>query len=188
VRVGWVWDLVLCSVDRCGVGEVEDRDLVPLRRHLLPAQRAGGLHVLLERVEVTDGGWVQHGRAKVDLGERILRVSPGRAATGEERLQRLRRELDDRVALDDARPAALELQVARSEHAESHDALVTITYPCLAPVRSGSPSRITARYARSRRRCRDARGGFAPRSRWHGHARWPAGSTDRAPASGKQAS
>ena len=44
------------------------------------------------------------------------------AAAGEERLQRLRGELDHAVALDAPRPAALERELLRREHAELHAA------------------------------------------------------------------
>ena len=83
--------------------------------------------MLFEGVEVADGGWMQHGRAKVDVCERILGVPTRSAAAGEERLQRLRGELDDGVALDDPRPAALELQILRREHAKFHHGSVWTT-------------------------------------------------------------
>jgi len=73
--------------------------------------------VLFEGVEVAHGGGMEHGRAKVDVCDRILGVATRSAAAGEERLERLRRELDHGVALDDPRPATLELQILRSEHA-----------------------------------------------------------------------
>jgi hypothetical protein len=76
--------------------------------------------VLLEGVEVAHGRRMEHGRPEVDVGERVLRVMARRPTSREERLQRLRRELDDGVALDQPGPAALELQFARREHAESH--------------------------------------------------------------------
>ena len=82
-------------VDRRRVREVEDRQLVPLGRHLLAAQGARRLDVLLERVEVAHRRRVQDRRTEVDVGERILRVPPRVSAAGEVRLQRLRCELDD---------------------------------------------------------------------------------------------
>ena len=208
-----VRDLLPLPVDSRRVGEIEDGNLVPLGRHLLAPERASSLHVLFEGVEVADSRWMQHRGAKVDVCKRILSVSTRRAAAGEIRLERLRSELQDGVALDDPRPAALELQILRSEHAKFHDTLVTLafpclapvrlrgariasanapsraslvtgSYPCLAPVRSGSPPRITVRCARSRRLCLDARGGCAPRSRWHAHGHRRVGSKDRGLASG----
>src|SRR5919199_4117605 len=119
-RAVGVRDFVLGAEDRGRVGEVEDRLLVPLRRHVEAAGGARGADVLLEGVEVADGGRVQHGRAQVDLGERVLRVPSSLAAAGEEGLERLRRELDDDVALDDAGPAALEVVPLRAEHAQPH--------------------------------------------------------------------
>src|SRR5207237_3529735 len=124
-------------------------DLVPLGRNLLPAQSTGGLHVLFEGVEVADGGWVQNGWAEVDFVERILGMPARDSTAGEERLQRLCRELDDGVALDDPRPAALELQIFRSEHAEFHDTLVSVAYPCLAPGRVRE-ARLASENAESR--------------------------------------
>ena len=46
--------------------------------------------------------------------------SRARPAAGEERLQRLRGELDHPVPLDAARPAALERELLGREHAELH--------------------------------------------------------------------
>ena len=91
--------------------------------------------MFFEGIEVADGWWMQYGRAKVDVCERIFSVSARRAAAGEIRLERLRSELHDGIALDDPGPAAFELQILRSEHAKFHDTLVTLTFPCLAPVR-----------------------------------------------------
>ena len=61
--------------------------------------------------EDADARRVEHGRAQVAVGQRVLGVLAGAAAAGEERLQRLGGELDDAVALDPARPAPLELQL-----------------------------------------------------------------------------
>ena len=63
---------------------------------------------------------MQDRRPQVDVGERVLGVLARRAAAGEERLQRLRGELDHLVALDPAGPAALERELPRREHAELH--------------------------------------------------------------------
>src|SRR3954468_15159220 len=127
IRIGRSRDLVLRTVDRCRIGEVENRLLVPLRRNLLAAQRSRRLDVLLEHIEVAYRGRVQDGGTEVALGERILGVPPRASAAGEIRLQRLRCELHDRVTLDDPGPAAFELQVARREHAELHGSVCTIT-------------------------------------------------------------
>ena len=54
-------------------------------------------------------GGCSTGGEQVDLGERVLGVLARAAAAGEERLQRLRGELDDAVAVDPPGPAALEL-------------------------------------------------------------------------------
>src|SRR5436190_19677681 len=124
LRIG---NLVLRAVDRRRVGEVEDRQLVPLRRNVSAAKGTGVLDVLLERVEVAHRGRVQDGRPEVDVGEGVLRVPPGRAAASEERLERLRRQLVNGVALDEPRPAALERELARCEHAEAHQGSVWTT-------------------------------------------------------------
>src|SRR5439155_25277183 len=63
---------------------------------------------------------MQHGRAKDYLVERILRVLARGPASGEERLQRLRGELDHPVVLDAPRPASLQAEVTGREHAELH--------------------------------------------------------------------
>src|SRR3954470_5234619 len=120
-------DLVAWAVDRSRVREVEDRDLVPLLRHLEPARRTRRLDVLLEGVEIAHRRRLQHRRTEVDVGEGVLGVMACGPPAGEERLQRLRRELYDLVALDQSRPAALELQFPRREHAESHGSVCTTT-------------------------------------------------------------
>ncbi len=56
-------------------------------------------------------GGCDNRRPQVDVGERVLGVLARIAATGEERLQRLGRQLDDPVALDPAGPAALEREL-----------------------------------------------------------------------------
>src|SRR5712691_2606178 len=115
-----VRDLVVRPVHGRGIGEVEDRDLVPLRGHVEPAGRAGSPDVLLEGVEVADRGRVQDRWAQDHLREWVLGVLVRLPAAGEERLERLRGELDDAVVLDAPRPAALELVVGWREHAELH--------------------------------------------------------------------
>ena len=65
--------------------------------------------MLLEGVEVADRGRVEHRRPQVDVGQRVLGVLAGLAAADEERLERLRRELDDAVAVDASGPASLEV-------------------------------------------------------------------------------
>ena len=57
---------------------------------------------------------MEHRRAQVDVGERVLGVLARVAAAGEERLQRLRGELDHPVAVDATRPAALERELPRA--------------------------------------------------------------------------
>ena len=74
----------------------------------------------------TDGG-CEHRRAQIDVGERVLGVLARRAAAREERLERLRGELDDPVAVDAPGPAALERELLRREHAEPHGSVCTIT-------------------------------------------------------------
>ena len=92
--------------ERRRIGEVEHRQLVPLRDHVEPTAFAAGLHVLLEGIEVADGRWMEHRRPELDLGKRILGVLACLPTPGEERLERLRGELDHAVALDPARPPA----------------------------------------------------------------------------------
>src|SRR5581483_4847553 len=118
---------LVVRIDRVRVREVEDRDLVPLGRNLAAALPSRVRDVLLERHEVAHGRWAQDGRAQVDVGQRVLGVLTRRPASGEERLQRLRRELDDAVALDAPRPPALERQLLRREHAQLHGSVWTIT-------------------------------------------------------------
>ena len=59
-------------------------------------------------------------RGSTTSSSAILGVLARGAAAGEERLQRLRGELDDPVAFDPARPAALRSRSLRREHAELH--------------------------------------------------------------------
>src|SRR5690348_10647017 len=59
-------------------------------------------------------------RAENHVLERVDVVLTGFAAAGEERLQRLGGELDHAVAVELPGPAALEVPVSRSEHAELH--------------------------------------------------------------------
>jgi hypothetical protein len=58
-----------------------------------------------------------HRREQPNLVERVLGVLARLAATGEERLQRLRGKLDDAVTVDPPRPAA-DLVLDRGEHAQ----------------------------------------------------------------------
>ena len=67
----------------------------------------------LERREDAHARRVQDRWAELDVSERVLGVLARAAAPGEERLQRLRGELDDAIAVDPTRPAALELGVLR---------------------------------------------------------------------------
>ena len=108
--------------DRSGVREVEDRDLVPLIRHLRAALPARVGDVRLERHEVTDRRRMLDRRAQLDVGERVFRVRARGAAAREEGLQRLSSELDDAIAVDAPRPAALESELPRREHAQLHAA------------------------------------------------------------------
>ena len=71
-------------------------------------------------VEVAHGRRVEHWREQLHVVEPELGVLARGPAAGEERLERLRRELDHPVAVDPAWPAALELPVLRPEHAELH--------------------------------------------------------------------
>src|SRR5204862_3926512 len=115
-----VWNLVVGPEDRRGVGEVEDRDFVPLVGHAGPARHPRRvLDVLLERVEVAYGGRPLDGREQPHLAERVLVVLARRAAAGEERLEALRREVDDAVTLHLPEPPA-EVARRRREHAELH--------------------------------------------------------------------
>ena len=68
---------------------------------------------------------MEDGRAQVDLGERVFRVTPRLAASGEEGLQRLRGELHHGVAFDETGPASFERQLPRREHTQLHDVFVT---------------------------------------------------------------
>ena len=56
---------------------------------------------------------VQDRRAELDVGERVLGVLARAAAAREERLERLRSELDDAIAVDAPGPAALEVGLLR---------------------------------------------------------------------------
>ena len=76
--------------------------------------------MLLEGVEVADRRRVQDRRPQRDFCERVLGVLAGLPTAGEEGLERLRGELDDALALDAPRPAALEVVVGWREHAELH--------------------------------------------------------------------
>src|SRR5438105_3132251 len=115
-----VRNLVLGTEDRGRAREVEDGLPVPLRRHVETAGGAGRPDVLLEGVEVADRGRVEDRRSQVDLRERVFGVPPRAAAAREEGLERLRGELDHDVALEHARPAALQAVPLRAEHAELH--------------------------------------------------------------------
>ena len=121
-------DLVVRPVDRGRVREVEDRHLVPLLRHLGAARAARAFATCSSNaMKSRTRRRLKHRRAQVDVGERVLGVLARRAAAGEERLQRLRGELDHLVALDPPGPAALERELPRREHAELHGSVWTIT-------------------------------------------------------------
>src|SRR5487761_1559585 len=83
-------------------------------------RRRIGEHELAVFVEEPDRWRMEHGRAEDDAVEQVLGVLACKPAAAEERLQRLRRQLDDAVAVDPTRPAALERKVCRREHAELH--------------------------------------------------------------------
>ena len=68
---------------------------------------------------------VLHGHEQGDVGERVLRMHARAAADEEERLQRLRGEVEHPVVLDAADPPAVERVVVRVEHAEAHRAYST---------------------------------------------------------------
>ena len=101
------------SRDPAGHGDVgvraDDRGRVPEREVELP-----------ERREHPQPGRREHRRPELDVRERILGVLARGGAAAEERLQRLRRELDDPIAVDPPGPAALERRFRRREHAELH--------------------------------------------------------------------
>ena len=102
--------------------------------------------------EDADARRVQHRRAEHDVGKRILGVLARAAAAREERLQRLRRELDDPVAVDAPGPSPLEIGLLRAEHAESHGSVWTITSAISGCARRMSSSISLARaWASSRR-------------------------------------
>ena len=52
------------------------------------------------------------------VGKTYRMLQEGRQAADEERLERLRRELDDAVALDASGPASLEVGALGAEHAQ----------------------------------------------------------------------
>ena len=60
---------------------------------------------------------MKHRRKQHDLAQRILRVLTGGTASGEERLQGLRGQLDDPVAVDPPDPAALQRMSDGMKHA-----------------------------------------------------------------------
>ena len=100
------------------------------RRHIEPASRPddqGARRADGSRVREREAAGVleeancrrlEHGRAEKHVREWILRMLACRRAAGEERLERLSRELNDLVAVDSARPAALEIGFHWTEHAE----------------------------------------------------------------------
>src|SRR5262249_13160044 len=71
--------------------------------------------------------WMEDGREQPDVRQRILRVLARRAAAREERLQRLRCQVDDAVPVDAADPAALHRVSEGMEHAETHYGSVCTT-------------------------------------------------------------
>ena len=75
---------------------------------------------------------MQHGCEEHDLVERVLGVLARRAAAREERLQRLRGEVDHPVAVDSSDPAPLQRVVDRMEHAEPHYGSVCTTTSAIA--------------------------------------------------------
>src|SRR5436309_1867249 len=77
-------------------------------------------HVLLDGVAVAYRGRVEDRGEQPHLVEGVLGVLAGPAASGEEGLERLGRELNDAVAVDATRPAAREVAVPRREHAQAH--------------------------------------------------------------------
>ena len=95
--------------------------------------------MLLEGVEVADGRRAPHGREQPHLRERVLGVLARLSAAGEERLQRLRRELDHAVALDPARPPP-DLVLDRREHAELHGSDAPLAVPASGRTGFARPS------------------------------------------------
>src|SRR6266536_1944093 len=88
-----------CPVELVG----RDDDRPEARREVLALGRPES-DAHLRPLEVAYGRWVEDGRPKVDVGERILGMAARVPAAGEERLQRLRRELVDDAVLDQPRP------------------------------------------------------------------------------------
>src|SRR5262249_33836117 len=110
--------------DDCGDPQV-GLDLIDSRRerYLLVRPVDGGAvrePEVAVALEDPHGRRMQHRRAQDDVFERKAVVLARLAAAGEERLQRLRGELDDAVVLDAPGPAARQIAVARREHAELH--------------------------------------------------------------------
>ena len=129
------------------------------RRRRLRGSRPGSRSAKSSPVEDPDGRRMEDRRAKDDLRERVLGVLARLAAAGEERLQRLRRELDDPVAVDPPRPAALEQRDRAGENMQSF----TRSAPCgrCTSAISGSSRRIRssislARACASASACRGA--------------------------------
>src|SRR5215213_265633 len=122
LRAVRIRDFVLGAVDRRGVREVEGGELVPLGRHFAAAGDAARVRdVSLEGVEIAYRRRPPHRGEQPHLVQRVLRMLARVAAAGEERLQRLRRELDHAVALDPPRPPS-NVVVEGSEHAKPHGA------------------------------------------------------------------
>jgi hypothetical protein len=81
--------------------------------------------VLLEGVEVSYRRRVEHGREELDLLQPILGMLARLPAAREERLERLRSELNHPVAVDPPRPPPDQVVARRTEHAQLHLALLT---------------------------------------------------------------
>ena len=71
-------------------------------------------------LEDPHGRRVEHRREEAHLDQRVLGVLARRAAAREERLQGLRGEVDDPIAVDPADPTPLHRVVERMEHAQPH--------------------------------------------------------------------
>src|SRR4029079_9918329 len=78
-------------------------------------------------LEQPDRRRMQHRGEKAHVVERVLRVLSRGPASGEERLQRLCRALDDALVLDASDPPPLQRMADGMEHAEPQGSVCTTT-------------------------------------------------------------